>query len=69
LEQGVELGEGFAVLGPQGIRCVQDDRNPFSFGFTPGFILCSVTVLSMLFYWGAQVPISTTPEALKTLIQ
>ena len=28
LEEGVELGEGFAALGPQGVRRIQNPRNP-----------------------------------------
>ena len=32
LEQGVELGEGLAALGPQGVRRVQDGRNPLLLG-------------------------------------
>ena len=28
LEEGVELGEGLAALGPQGVRRIQNPRNP-----------------------------------------
>ena len=28
LEEGVEVGEGLAALGPKGVRCIQDPRNP-----------------------------------------
>ena len=32
LEQGVELGEGLAAFGPQGVRRVQNRRNPLLLG-------------------------------------
>ena len=32
LEEGVELGEGFAALGPQGVRRVQNARDPLLLG-------------------------------------
>ena len=28
MEEGVELGEGLAALGPQGVRRIQNPRNP-----------------------------------------
>ena len=32
LEEGVELGEGLAALGPQGVRRIQNRRNPLLLG-------------------------------------
>ena len=32
LEEGVELGEGLAALGPQGVRRIQNPRNPLLLG-------------------------------------
>jgi hypothetical protein len=32
LEEGVELGEGLAAFGPQGIRRIQNPRNPLLLG-------------------------------------
>ena len=32
LEEGVELGEGLATLGPQGVRRIQNPRNPLLLG-------------------------------------
>ena len=31
LEEGVEMGEGLAALGPQGVRRIQNPRNPLLF--------------------------------------
>ena len=32
MEEGVELGEGLAALGPQGVRRIQNPRNPLLLG-------------------------------------
>ena len=32
LEEGVELGEGLAALGPQGVRRIQNPGNPLLLG-------------------------------------
>ena len=32
LEEGVELGEGLAALGPQGVRRIQNPRYPLLLG-------------------------------------
>ena len=32
LEEGVELGEGLAALGPQGVRRIQNRRDPLLLG-------------------------------------
>ena len=32
LEEGVELGEGLAALGPHGVRRIQNPRNPLLLG-------------------------------------
>ena len=32
LDEGVELGEGLAALGPQGVRRIQNRRNPLLLG-------------------------------------
>ena len=32
MEEGVELGEGLAAFGPQGVRRIQNPRNPLLLG-------------------------------------
>ena len=32
MDEGVELGEGLAALGPQGVRRIQNPRNPLLLG-------------------------------------
>lgn len=32
MEEGVELGEGLAALGPQGVRRIQNRRDPLLLG-------------------------------------
>ena len=32
MEEGVELGDGLAALGPQGVRRIQNRRNPLLLG-------------------------------------
>ena len=32
MEEGVELGEGLTALGPQGVRRIQNPRNPLLLG-------------------------------------
>ena len=32
MDEGVELGEGLAALGPQGVRRIQNPRDPLLLG-------------------------------------